>query len=236
MKSNVSIGNQTELALSKAILIYGGNQGSLATIHDVLEREGGARILGPGVTADFRFVRELADSLRAHQAPELLPDNVLCRTPEAIAWWTPARRRRMFFGGHVETDAALNRLSGKMFAHPALLWVVKGRDLSIFSLAKNQRPVAKTKLCIAPYWNTSSEGNVCQGSMRSPSRLSVDSMAGWEKAFFESEFTHATGGHRISSHPGGMAGLWSAMAGAAAFEVSYLVSARKTVGQIIGGL
>ena len=35
-------------------------------------------------------------------APEILPENVLARTPDMVVWWSRAQRRVMFFGGGSE--------------------------------------------------------------------------------------------------------------------------------------
>ena len=65
----------------------------------------------------------------------------------------------------------------------------------------------------APYWNCDAGGRVCQGSMRAPGKLCLEAMKGWERAFFESEFTHAAIGARLTSHPEGFLGLWRDLAG-----------------------
>lgn len=242
MNSRVVIGEEGKAELCRAILIYlvNSNPGRhLATVHDVEKRPSGPPRLCAGRAVDARFVRELSESLKIQATPEFLPENVLAKTGDAIVWWTPAKRRRMFFSGEVAKDEALKALSGKMFAHPPLLWVVKDRELDLYALKTSGqfRPRANSPVYVAPYWNTGGDGgDVCQGSMRSPRKHSVDSMAFWEKAYFESEFTHTTGGKRLSRHPGGMSGLWQEMAAADVFNSEYLVRKKTTVAQIIGRL
>ena len=41
------------------------------------------------------------------------------------------------------------------------------------ALAKDERPKAETKLCIAPYWNCYDNGVCCTGSMKIPQEKSV---------------------------------------------------------------
>jgi PRTRC genetic system protein B len=88
---------------------------------------------------------------------------------------------------------------------------------------------------IAPYWNVDGEsGWTCQGSMRSPDDASVRSIPVWEQAFFESEFTHHTGTRRLTTHPGGLLGLWSSLAGGRRkFPVKYLTRAKETLQEFI---
>ena len=86
-------------------------------------------------------------------------------TPELIAWWIRARPRLMFFGGgNAETKA----LNGKLYPHPALVFMIQGRELFVRALAENRRLGANTRIRNAPYWNTDSYGRVCLGSMRVP--------------------------------------------------------------------
>jgi PRTRC genetic system protein B len=53
-------------------------------------------------------------------------------------------------------------------SHPALVFMVRGRELFVRALAENRRPGSDTQLMSAPYWNTDAEGRVCLGSMRVP--------------------------------------------------------------------
>jgi PRTRC genetic system protein B len=77
----------------------------------------------------------------------------------------------------------------------------------IRALAENRRPGSKTALMFAPYWNCDGAGRVCQGSMRVPGSLCLEAMEARESAFFESEFTHAANGARLTTHPEGFLGL-----------------------------
>ena len=166
-------------------------------------------------------------------APEILPENVLARTPDLIVWWTRVQHRCMFFGGG--SDEAGN-LNGRMYPHPALVFKIWGRDLFVRAQAADARPSAETRLLTAPYWNTDSRACVCQGSMRVPEEVSARSIAGWETSFFASEFTHPSGAVRLTSHPGGFVGLWSSLAGAkGTFPSEYLTDAKQTLREFIEG-
>jgi len=164
-------------------------------------------------------------------APEILPENVLARTPDLIAWWARAQHRSMFFGGGSNEATQLN---GRMYPHPALVFKIWGRDLYVRALATNDRPSAETRLMTAPYWNTDSRACVCQGSMRVPEEVSAQSVAGWESAFFASEFTHPSGAVCLTSHPGGFAGLWFSLTDSkGSFPTEFLAEAKQTLLEFI---
>jgi PRTRC genetic system protein B len=114
----------------------------------------------------------------------------------------------MFF----RRDSELANISGRRFPHPALLFVVRGGSLYVRALRCSSRPTAETYLYAAPYWNTGSDGAVCAGTMRVPRSASVATMACWEQAFFESEFTHPGGAGRLTKQKGGCATLWRELA------------------------
>jgi hypothetical protein len=66
--------------------------------------------------------------------------------------------------------------------------------------------------------------------MRSPEDNGVGSIDLWERAFFQSEFTHASGVGQLTIYPGGFLGLWQSVVGSrGAFPVKYLVSAGETL-------
>jgi PRTRC genetic system protein B len=83
----------------------------------------------------------------------------------------------------------------------------------------------------APYWNT--DIRVCPGSMRVPDNSDVASIPQWEDAFFQSEFTHAAGAVRLTSHPEGFIGAWRSLAGKKRFPVQYLTDAGETLQEFV---
>ena len=156
----------TESSLSKqAVLLYQEGSRAFATLHEVKHNPDQAAYLCAGQSVTTGFLGVLAKGPGASMAAEVLPESVLARTPELIAWWSPAQARLMFFGdGNAETK----KLNGKMYPHPALVFMIHGRDLFVRALAEDARPGADTHLKNAPYWNTESAGRVCLGSMRVP--------------------------------------------------------------------
>jgi PRTRC genetic system protein B len=134
----------------------------------------------------------------------------------------------MFFRAGSELEA----VSGKRFPHPALLFVVRNSVLHVRALSASRRPGPDCKLAAAPYWNIDSNGAVCAGTMRVPKSLTATSIAGWQQAFFQSEFTHPGGGGRLTKRRGGTAALWRSLAGKERFPLSALIE-METLGKYL---
>jgi PRTRC genetic system protein B len=231
MRAYVGIGGNWEFKLSEAVLVYraGGGE-AFASLHRVKQDDSGVPYLAPGESLTTAFVRSLAQGLGARVKPEILPDNVLARTPDMLVWWSRPQRRVMFFGG---TDEEARKISGLVFPHPALIFKLLGKDLFVRAVATTSRPGPETHLKTAPYWNTDARGLVCAGSMRVPESSDIASIPGWEGAYFQSEFTHAAGAVRLISHPGGFIGLWQSAAGRERFPVQYLTDAGETLQEFV---
>jgi len=208
MRLGISIGEVHRFELGEALLIYREQQRSFITLHRVERRKQGPPLLGPAQPLTTAFVEDLVESLGGGAAAEVLPETVLAKSDHLIAWWTPRRRRQMFFENSEGKAAELN---GKLFPQPPLVWRVANGTLKIRALCENRRPIAETALAVAPFWNLSEDGQVCLGSMRCPDSASVATIASWETGFYESAFTHANVG-RLTRHPGGHDALWAKLA------------------------
>jgi PRTRC genetic system protein B len=233
MNAHVDIGGSEVLTLRGALLVYKGRSRGFITWHEVrASTTGGAPFLGEAQELTTEFVHHLAQGLGTAIPNEILPESVLARTAETLAWWTPATVRAMFFAAH---DAEAYKLNGRRFSQPPLVWKVNGRDLWVRALPESRRPVASTRLMIAPYWNVDGEtGWTCQGSMHSPDDVGVSAMPLWEQAFYQSEFTHHTGARRLTAHPHGFLGLWRSLAGGRRkFPVKCLTRANETLQEFI---
>jgi PRTRC genetic system protein B len=222
MRFSIDVGSELELKLYQAVLLYRNGHGNrfMATVHGVVQKEtNGTPLLGAGQLLSTAALRELTRQLGTGCPAEVLPDHVVARTPELIAWWTPAATRSMFF----RDGSELADVSGKLFPHPALLFGVRNGILFVRALPKNCRPGPDTRLAAAPYWNIDSNGAVCAGTMRTPKSLTVGSIASWQQAFFQSEFTHPGGGGRLTKRCGGTTALWKSLAGKERFPLSTLI-------------
>jgi PRTRC genetic system protein B len=229
MKAYVNIGTNREFTLTEAVLVYrDGGDGAFASLHQVKLGENGIPYLAPGEALTTAFLRTLAQGLGAQVKPEILPDTVLARTPDMLVWWSRPQRRVMFFGG---THQEAHKLNGLIFPHPALVFKVADRNLFVRAVATGSRPPPETPMKTAPYWNT--DVRVCPGSMRVPDGSNVGSIPQWEGAFFQSEFTHAAGAVRLTSHPEGFVGLWRSIAGKNRFPIQHLVDAGETLQEFV---
>ncbi len=222
MRFSIDVGSELELKLYQAVLLYRNDHGNrfMATVHGVVQKEtDGTPLLGSGQLLSTAALRDLAKQLGTNCPAELLPENVVARTPELIAWWAPAALRAMFF----RDGSELAGISGKLFPHPALLFVVRNGVLFVRAIPNNRRPDPDTRLAAAPYWNIDNNGAVCAGTMRAPKSLTVASIPAWQQAFFQSEFTHPGGAGRLTKRKGGTAALWKSLAGKKVFPRSTLI-------------
>jgi PRTRC genetic system protein B len=232
MNVHLRIGDNRTFSLKQAVLLYQDGSRALATLHEVKCRPNEAPYLCAGQSVTTGFLETLAKGLGASMGAEVFPEYVLARTPELIAWWSRAQPRLMFFG---DGSAEAKELNGKMYPHPALVFMIHGRELFVHALAEDRRPAADTHLKNAPYWNTDAHGRVCLGSMRVPEEAGVGSLSHWENAYFASEFTHPSGAVRLTTHPGGFLGLWSNLAGMThKFPVKFLADSKQTLQEFVG--
>jgi PRTRC genetic system protein B len=183
MTSHVRIGDNRIFTLKQAVLLYQDGSTTFATLHEVKSPHERAPYLGAGQSVTTGFLERLARGLGASLAPEVLPANILSRTPELIVWWSPEKRRLMFFG---EGNKDATELNGRMYPHPGLVFMLNGRELLVRALGENRRPTADTRLKNAPYWNTDAHGRVCLGSMRVREEIGACSLSDWEDAYFAS--------------------------------------------------
>lgn len=238
MQSYVNVGWAHEFKLSRALLMYGQSNYNgylyrhpFITVHDVVHQEGDVR-LGPAQLLTSEMLRTLMAEMGQSQLVEILPENVIARTADVVVWWSPAQVRTMFFsdrGG----DKTLQKLNGKRYPHPPLLFRASGSHLWIRALRRNKRPKADTKLCMAPYWNCYDNGSVCTGTMGIPQQKSVAAAVDWEHSFFNSAFSHAAGVTKHTRYPDGLLAMWKVLRGKRRFPPQYLVPLQESLEQFV---
>lgn len=232
MEVHISIGENHRFELREALLVYGDRQRSFVTRHQVALHKDGPPTLQAAQPLTLSFVESLARSLWGGSSAEVLPENVLAKGDRLIVWWTAACRRQMFYQ---DAEEKTSKLNGCVFLQPPLIWRVDDGGLKIRALRENKRPHATTKLMVAPFWNLSDDGHVCTGTMRCPGNAAVTSLSAWERAFYESAFTHANVG-RLTCHPGGFEGLWSELRDRRkAFPIETLIQLPQTLAEFVRG-
>ena len=231
----VSLGRQSKVELTKAVLLYQESlhQGdAFATVHEVTGVEEGQPALAPGQLLTVEGLREIHRALYRVQRLEVLPPHVLATSPERLVWFELARSRVMFF---TAADAYLNSLSGGAFPQPPLLFIAGERSLKVFALGENDRPTGSSSVFTAPYYNTTTSG-VCIGSMPLPKALSVHGTEGTEAyadAFFHSAFTHGTSERLLKGWGGSYGEFWEHTRCHRSFPMRHLVPQEKTVEEVI---
>ncbi len=232
MKAYLECGGTESIALKGALLLYEGRNRSFTVWHDAKGGRYGCPDLGEAQMLTTEFVRSLNQGLRTEMQTEVLPESVVVWNSDLVVWWFRRGTRRMFFRNN---SAAPTGLSGAEFWQPPLLWCVSGQELTLRALSSNRRPTADTPLMIAPYWNVDGgTGRVCLGSMKVPELAGVAALAQWEKAFFESEFTHQTGVKRLVQGAKGYFDVWEQVrSGPRAFPAKCLVPANETLADLI---
>ena len=145
MKVEVEIGQMHRFELREALLIYREGRRSFITRHDVLAQKQGPPVLGVAHPLTTAFVENLAESLGGSAAAEVLSENILAKSDRMIAWWTPRRRRQIYFEN---PEGKIQTMNGKQFPQPPLVWKTIHGSLSIRALAENKRPNAGTKLAL----------------------------------------------------------------------------------------
>jgi hypothetical protein len=144
MNIHLRIGDNRSFALKQAVLLYQDGSKTFATLHEVKLRPDEAPYLCAGQPVTAGFLETLAKGLGASMGAEVLPDHVLARTPELIAWWSPAQPRLMFFG---EGNTEAKHLNGKTYPQPPLVFMIYGRELFVRALAEDCRPKARYRRC-----------------------------------------------------------------------------------------
>jgi PRTRC genetic system protein B len=129
---------------------------SFASLHEALKDQCGSPYLNSGRPVTVEFPRTLAQQLGMGLRAEILPPEVLVRTPERTVWWVPAAIRTRFFSPTYDGKT----LSGKPYPHLALVFSVAGdHPLAVRALLANERPGRNSQIAIAPYCNTSADGS-----------------------------------------------------------------------------
>jgi PRTRC genetic system protein B len=130
---------------------------------------------------------------------EALPENILynCQVPGRmnIIWYLLRPTRKIIFAKGITNKAKKITLKNETMKLPSIIFQYKNNGLSIYCFKENKRPDSTTKLFMAPFMNTSTEGSICLGNaqINRDTRSLSTFIRGCEHAFFDSQFTHTSG-------------------------------------------
>lgn len=202
-----------EAVLKQAILLYDSHSGGcIPQVHSILTRRG-RPTLGPGVTPSDKELRRLIEQMQTGPTVEpsakltLLPDNVLIANDTSLVWWIPAQRRRIWFRSTNQQDR-FDPVNGELVWHPPLVFAATSEGFFIVALPKNERPTLQTKVRRAPYWNCHEDTAICMGSAPVPDRRVPSLIPAFEKAFFDSNFSHTVQGVKTMNSRLSYAAFW----------------------------
>jgi len=247
--ASVNIADRPSWHLRAGVLVYGSEHGGpvYATVHKVEGRGNGRPQLGAGVPATRDACAELARALgEASTLSGFVPPALVYLGARAIAWWRPAGPATVHFDttksaagdqANDKTGAALIGKKSGRTPQPALVFAVTGRRWFVFALAASARPGPGTKLLRAPHFNVWENGEICTGNVKLPSSLSVSALEQYERAFFDSEFTHPNVRGKARLVRGSAYELWASLLaagdGGREFPVGRLVDAGLTLGELV---
>lgn len=124
----------------------------------------------------------------------LLPENILYIDPSQngfAIWHTPAKQVNLFFVKELGIPNGKAKI-------PPLIWKASKNSLSIYAVNGNKKPVEKTALYYAPFFNIYKDGRVCMGTVEidiSKKTFLEEFVKGWEDYFFNSYFSHLIDDH-----------------------------------------
>lgn len=197
--------------LTTALLVWSAERQPFLTVHQVQDSAGKPSILD-GRLASQAEVLKLLQSLTNERgeggsgADSYLDPTILSVSPR-LTWWRPASLAPMWFRG-----ANLERIGQAV--QPGLVFQASVDGLKVFAVKSRSRPTLTTRLWQAPYPNIWSQGGVCLGNARRPKVVGATALTkAWESSFRGTAFTHTNlhGKRALTSYPGGVYALWSAL-------------------------
>jgi len=227
--SHVTVGGHERGSwdLKAAVLVYGSEHNSrdesvYATVHGI-EKRGQKYSLAAGMPATKEACSQLARALGAASTiTGFMPENLLYLGGRSIIWWRPPAPATVYFdttrtvAGDQTDDKTAAALIGKKTGRtpqPGLVFAITTSSWYVFAVAGAARPTLESKLLRAPYFNVWTSGQICTGNVRLPESLSPAALQRFERAFFDSEFTHPNvrGKERLVNHPKGAYALWASL-------------------------
>lgn len=183
--------------LTHALLVYQSPEthGSYATKHPV-GLLNGKPMIRPGSPLTEGDYKALIEGLKPKERPAIEWNDpaILAKGMGRLIWWTPPRKRAMFFKG--SSHSVLPVTGNAICPNPGLVFMAGPRTLHVFAFTGDAAPTRQTKLYQAPFFNVWSDGKVCVGNATVPADDQRSNLDAWERFFFGSHFTHPNFGQK----------------------------------------
>lgn len=194
---------------TRAIVLHENDVSAYASVHPLRLDKGQWRT-GPGTNLSRdAAIAALKKLLGLSHGREIIPEHVLYSDSGRTLWYRTARRAPAFF--HTGNAAFDRDLQGKTALYPALLFLAVPNNLYAWALPDDSRPATDTKLYRAPVLNVYDDGRLCSGTAKLPIEIGLD-ISVFERAFYETTFTHSNYRAQLTSFPGGHDALWRELA------------------------
>jgi len=218
MTSDVVVrsGGTSHYELTGAILLYTSRTAMgvgdvYATVHDIeRNRKGGPRLAaGRPATAQSceHFARAMTD--RAAFAGWIAPE-ILFVGPRTIAWWRAPAVATMFFETIDDKNAKrhIGNRTGRL-PQPGLVHMLVEGKWHVYAVKGAARPKPATQIFHSPHFNVHADGEICEGNVRRPERVTPETLAEFERAFFQTRFTHPNADSKVlTRYRHGVHALW----------------------------
>lgn len=185
-----------------------GKKRAFATLHPVRDDAKGSKVIGEGSLVSHQALGEIIEQLAPQRGLNFLPPEVLATCATGIVWWRRPAPAKVWFN----TQDGLGQKNGTT-PQPGLVFAATASGWWVWAVKGAERPARDSKLYQAPYYNVNSQGSICTGNADVPEGLGIDSIPGYEAAFWGSRFTHPNVHDRrkLCAWPGGAEKLWLAL-------------------------
>jgi len=189
------------IAANRAILFHQASDAgqhvshqNFATIHNI-ELLDNTPVIKEGQLMSHDTIMEVLSNmagLSQHKMLQLLPENVLAHTQDALVWYMEGKVRPMLF--------KLNKKSVKInVPWPTLIFKVTDNELSVAALRYKRKPKADDPIYYSPLMNVYDNHTVCVGTADCPDGAELDDMFAWNKVIYETFFTHINHSHTLAT-------------------------------------
>jgi PRTRC genetic system protein B len=200
--------------LAAAILLYRAGNDTYATLHEVETHRKGGPMLGAGVPATTEACADFARSIAERSAfAGFTEPRMLYVGPRVMAWWRAPAPARVWFESDRDDGKKLIGTRTAITPHPGLVFAIAHGEWYVWAVKGDKRPTPDTRVWFAPYFNVYHDGHICEGNVQRPDRVTPDTVAAFERAFFESKFTHPNvqRAREFCAMKGGAYAFWRAL-------------------------